>query len=57
MTTILLKCSCLYSMIFINYYFGEIVVDKEHGKIKKTPDRISDDDDFNNGKVCKISNV
>ena len=37
--------------------FGGIVFDDYFHKIKRTPDRISDDDDFNNGKIHKISNV
>ena len=37
--------------------FSEIVFDDEYNKITKTPDRVSDDDDFKNGKICKISNV
>ncbi len=33
--------------------FGEIVFDEEYKyiKIKQTPGRISDDDDFNNGNI------
>ena len=31
--------------------------DDDFNKIKPTPHHIFDDDDFNNGKICKISNV
>ena len=37
--------------------FGGIVFDDYFHKIKRTPDRISDDDDFSNDKICKISFV
>jgi hypothetical protein len=36
---------------------GEIVFDDEYDKIKQAPGRISDDDDFHNGKIYKVSNV
>ena len=34
-----------------------MVFDEEYNKIKQTPGCVSDDDDFNNGKIYKISNV
>jgi hypothetical protein len=37
--------------------FGEIVFDDDFHKIKTTPGRMNDDDDFNNAKTCKIYNV
>ena len=37
--------------------FGDIIFDDEYTKIKQTPDRISDDDDFDDCKIYKISNV
>jgi hypothetical protein len=37
--------------------FGDIIFDEEYTRIKQTPDRISDDDDFDDGKIYKISNV
>jgi len=37
--------------------FGEIVLDDDFHKITRIPDCTSDDDDFNNAKVYKISNV
>jgi hypothetical protein len=45
--------SKLYS--FQKILFGEMAFDDDFNKIKPTPDHISDDDDFNNGKIHKIS--
>jgi hypothetical protein len=42
---------------FQKLLFGEIVFDEEYNEIQKKPDRISDDDNFNNCKINKISNV
>jgi hypothetical protein len=42
---------------FQKLLFGDIVFDEEHNKIKKKPDRISDDVDFNICKIYNISNV
>ena len=44
-------------MIFKKSVFGDIIFDEEYTRIKQTPDRISDDDDFDDGKIYKISNV
>ena len=44
-------------MNFKTKIFGEIVFDQECNKIKKKTHRISDNHDFNNGKIYKISNV
>jgi hypothetical protein len=40
-----------------NTLFGGIVFDDDFHKIKRTSDRISDDDGFSNDKMYKISNV
>jgi hypothetical protein len=37
--------------------FGEIEFDDDYSKIKRTPGRMNDDDDFNNAKIYKIYNV
>jgi hypothetical protein len=44
-------------VIFKKSVFGDIIFDEEYTRIKQTPDRISDDDDFDDGKIYKISNV
>jgi hypothetical protein len=38
-------------------FFGEIVFEDDFHKIKKLHDDIHDDDDFNNGKIYKISHI
>jgi hypothetical protein len=40
--------------VFKNYYLERIFFDEKYNKIKKTPCHISDDDNFNNGKIFKI---
>jgi len=42
---------------FQKLLFGQIVFDDDFNNIKKTPERFSDDDDFNTGKMYKISNL
>ena len=42
---------------FQKILLGEIVFDEEYNTLQQPPSRISDDDDFNDGKIYKISNV
>ena len=42
---------------FQKILFGENSFDDDFNKIKTTPDRISDDDNFDYGKKYRISNI
>jgi hypothetical protein len=37
--------------------FFDLAFDDDFHKIKTTPCRMNDDDDFNNANICKIINV
>ena len=45
---------CLNIKIYKKIIFGEIVFDSDFHKITKIHDDVKDDDDFNNGNICKI---